>query len=340
MSTHPLVSFPAPPPSLLEPVDAVFSASSADAALRIAKRALGDEAMVLHTRTVHGPLGRRVELHATTSAHVQTLSLDALTQRSDAAAVLPSRLERLLREHDVPNRLARELVLRIGDPRGTAHDLASEVHRLVRTVVGFGDASRGGNRHIALVGPTGVGKTTTIAKLAARDALVERRKVALVSMDDYRIGGAEQLARYAELIGVPFEAARDEQSLKLALRKLGDFERVYIDTAGRNYRDAAPGIIQRLPELCPGIGIGLTLAAGTRTAELERAFVGYLSPRPSFLVLTKLDEAVLGGAALVAANHPRLDSPLPIAWVTDGQRVPEDIDAARAERIAGLLLAT
>lgn len=321
-----------------ERIDAIFAAATTEIALGLAKRALGDSAMVLASRTVETPLGRRVELHAsnvlpTVPSDLGLGSLATLGSPGPQAQPVTA-LERLLRQNDIPPAMARELVLRIGDPPGGRSELAALVLRLVRGTIGFGDGSRGSYRHIALVGPTGVGKTTTIAKLAARDALVERRRVGLLSLDDYRIGGAEQLARYAELIDVPFEVARDEGGFRRAIARFEGFDRVYIDTAGRSQKERAPVFGQRLAELCPGIGIGLTVAAATRTAELQRAFTSYLEPRPTFLVLTKLDEAVLGGAAFVATAHTQL----PIAWTTDGQRVPEDLDVARAERIAELVL--
>jgi flagellar biosynthesis protein FlhF len=323
-----------------ERIDAIFAASSTEIALGLAKRALGDSAMVLASRTIETPYGRRVELHASNlsprAGMDDALGLGSLAHLGSPgpAARRESALERLLAKNDVPAALARELVLSIGDPSGPRHELRAEVLRLVRSTIGFGDGARQPYRHIALVGPTGVGKTTTIAKLAARDALVERKRVGLLSLDDYRIGGAEQLARYAELIDVPFEVARDETGFRRAIARFEGFDRVYIDTAGRSQKERGPLFGQRLAELCPGIGVGLTLAAGTRTAELEHAFRAYVPPRPTFLVLTKLDEAVLGGAAFVATAH----SQLPIAWTTDGQRVPEDLDAARAERIAALVM--
>lgn len=325
--------------TLLPPrIDAVFHAATPEIALQLAKRALGPDALVLATNTFEGPDGPRVELIASNAPGVGLPSLALAPSRLPQALAEPparvvSSLERLLRQHDVPLGLARELVLRIGDPQTARADLLDAALRLVRTTIGFGDGARGGHRVLALVGPTGVGKTTTIAKLAARDALIDRKKVGLISLDDFRVGGAEQLQRYAELIDAPFAAARDEASLSQALAAFRHCDRVYVDTAGRSAKERLPKLCQRLNELCPGIGIGLTLAAGTRSAELTPTFRAHGEPKPSFLVLTKLDEAVLVGAAFLATHETRL----PIAWVTNGQRVPEDVEAARAEHIAALL---
>ena len=324
-----------PPPR----VDAVVHAATPDIALQLAKRALGPEALVLATNSFHGPDGPRVELIASNEAGVGLPSLVAgglrAPVRAEAGGRGVSALERLLRQHDVPMGLARELVLRVGDPTTSREGLLDASLRLVRTSIGFGDGTRGGHRVVALVGPTGVGKTTTIAKLAARDALIDRKRVALISLDDFRIGGAEQLARYAELMDVPFAAASDEGALRRALASFRDCDRIYVDTAGRSAKDRLPRLCQKLHEVCPGIGVGLTIAAGTRSAELTTTFRAHVEPKPSFLVLTKLDEAVLVGAAFVATHETRL----PIAWITSGQRVPEDLEAARAEHVAALLAA-
>jgi flagellar biosynthesis protein FlhF len=320
-------------------IDAVFHAATPELALALAKRALGADALVLATNTFMGPEGQRVELIASNAPGVGLPSLVSLAPRMPSLPVEPaaaravSGLERLLRQHDVPNQLARELVLRIGDPHVSRPELLEASLRLTRSVIGFGDGARAGHRVIALVGPTGVGKTTTIAKLAARDALIDRKRVALVSLDDFRIGGAEQLQRYADLIEAPFAAARDEAQLQHALLSFRGYDRIYVDTAGRSGRERLPRTCEKLTELCPGIGIGLALAAGTRSAELSRALELHREPRASFLVLTKLDEAALIGAAFVATQHTRL----PIAWITNGQRVPEDVEAARAEHVASLL---
>ncbi|MDE3072771.1 MAG: flagellar biosynthesis protein FlhF [Pseudomonadota bacterium] len=179
----------------------------------------------------------------------------------------------------------------------------------------------------ALIGPTGVGKTTTIAKLAAR-AVLHRgvEQVALVSTDHYRIGAAAQLEHYGRLLGIRVYPAYDAQSLRKVLELLRDRHTVLIDTAGVAGGD--PRLAQQL-ELFSGTGevrASLVLAANTQSRSLDEAVRAYLPLKPAACILTKLDEAPsLGGALSVLIRHR-----LPLDYTTDGQRVPEDIAMADA----------
>lgn len=188
---------------------------------------------------------------------------------------------------------------------------------------------------IALVGPTGVGKTTTIAKLAARYA--ERhglRDIALVAMDHYRIGAAEQLYTYGRLLGVPVYTATPQQSLRDVLHRLGDRRLVLIDTVGMSPRDQnLKQQIDLLTSASPRLKFWLTMSATSQSHdqdEVVRRFSGAAADGESRLaacVISKLDETTRIGGALSAAIRHRL----PLAYVTDGQRVPEDLQIARAD---------
>ncbi len=180
---------------------------------------------------------------------------------------------------------------------------------------------------VALVGPTGVGKTTTLAKLAARFALRRgSRQLALVTTDNYRIGAEEQLHSYGRLLDVPVRTALDAEGLEQALELFSDRRLVLIDTAGMSQRDL------RLNEqlaMLRGRGrpvqVLLALSATTDAATLEQALEAFSGVRPSACVLTKLDEACSLGGLLSSLVRRRL----PMAFTTDGQRVPEDIHVAR-----------
>lgn len=191
-------------------------------------------------------------------------------------------------------------------------------------------------RVVALVGPTGVGKTTTVAKLASLAALVERRNVALITMDTYRVGGVEQLRRFAALIGVSFSLASDGESLRAALKEHRDADLVLIDTAGRSPRqrgtlDALSGAFTQAGEL---VQVHLVLAAAARQRELEATLRHYETLAPECLIFTKTDEAWGGGAVLEACVR----SHLPLSFVCNGQRVPEDITPANAAWLAAFVL--
>ncbi|MBL6749021.1 MAG: flagellar biosynthesis protein FlhF [Nevskia sp.] len=181
----------------------------------------------------------------------------------------------------------------------------------------------------ALVGPTGVGKTTTIAKLAARFAQRNRpRDIALVTLDHYRIGAQEQLFSYGRLLGVPVHAVAPDEDLGAVLDQLSDCRLVLVDTAGMSQRDKTlQHQIHKLRQLGARVRSYVVLAANAANPdEVVRKFGGL---KPAGCVLTKVDEAERIGAPLSAA----IRHALPLAYVADGQRVPEDLHLAHADRL-------
>jgi flagellar biosynthesis protein FlhF len=190
---------------------------------------------------------------------------------------------------------------------------------------------------VALIGPTGVGKTTTAAKLAARYILRHgARSVALVTTDDQRIGAHEQLKIFGRILDVPVRAARDADSLRAVLAELAAYRLVLIDTAGMGQRDV------RLSEQFQMIhGAGrpirshLVLAATGQLPALEETVRAFAPGAPQACIVTKLDETTsLGGVLSVAAQHR-----LAFAYLSDGQRVPEDLRPARAHTLVARCVA-
>lgn len=184
---------------------------------------------------------------------------------------------------------------------------------------------------IALLGPTGVGKTTTVAKLAARFALRHgRQSVALVTTDNYRIGAHEQLRIYGRILDIPVRIANDSTELREVLNSLHDKRLVLIDTAGMSQRDV------RLSEQFAVIHDGsplvrslLVLSATTQYLALDEAVRAFGAAEPEGCIITKTDEASsLGPVLSIVIKHK-----LPISYITDGQRVPEDIRIARANNL-------
>lgn len=184
---------------------------------------------------------------------------------------------------------------------------------------------------LALVGPTGVGKTTTIAKLAARFCLRHgNRHLALISADSYRIGAQEQLQNYGRILDVPVRSVTTAEELSNALHAFSEKRLILIDTAGMGQRDLK--LTERLALLKKGnhpVKSLLTLSATTQRSALNHAIRAFSVVRPIGVVLTKMDEAASLGGVLSAL----LGAKLPLAFVTDGQRVPEDIRNARADRL-------
>ena len=184
----------------------------------------------------------------------------------------------------------------------------------------------------ALVGPTGVGKTTTVAKLAARAVLRHGAgKVALVTTDTYRIGAQDQLRIYGRILGTPVFAVRDENDLELTLSDLSNRHLVLIDTVGMSQRDKR--VAEQVAMLCGeerDVKRLLLLGAPSQGVTLEEVARAYSGPGLIGCILTKIDEALTYGPVLdVAIRHE-----LPVHFVTNGQRVPEDLHLANPSYLA------
>jgi flagellar biosynthesis protein FlhF len=190
-------------------------------------------------------------------------------------------------------------------------------------------------RVVALVGPTGVGKTTTIAKLAARAALVENKRVAIVTLDTYRVGGEEQIRTFADLMGVPLHLVTDPNELGAKLEDLHRMDQVFVDSPGNSPRDAMA--IRVLENAFAGttgsdVEVHLTVPANLPVLAIESILRRYRPLGPVRLLFTKLDEA--DDLACLVHGPARLG--LPVSFLATGQRVPEDLEDATHERLAEL----
>ena len=186
-------------------------------------------------------------------------------------------------------------------------------------------------RRLMLVGATGVGKTTTIAKLAGELVLKRRKRVAFITIDTYRIGATDQLKAYADLLDVPLEVAATPVQLGRLLERFTDFDHVLIDTAGRSPADAAR--VHELKGFCrAAAGISVMLAAAATSGRAEfAAVVERFSILPlEHAVITKLDECAAPGRLYGCLRRHRL----PVRFATIGQEVPEDITPASPELFA------
>jgi flagellar biosynthesis protein FlhF len=199
------------------------------------------------------------------------------------------------------------------------------------------DVDRAGPMVVALVGPTGVGKTTTLAKIAAGFRFDLGCRVGLITMDTFRLGAVDQLLQYAELISASLEVVSSPEQVAQAIERLSECDLVLLDTAGRAPRDA-----EQIAELRRFLGIArpqathLVVSATSSTAYVEETLRNFSQLNPSNLLITKLDEAVAFGSWLQLLHN----CPLPISYLTTGQHVPQDIAVASSRRITSLLLGT
>ncbi len=246
-------------------------------------------------------------------------------------------------EADFSEELARELLDHVQTDRDAADssspgELQARVARLVERdirVVGPIRCRAGARRLVALVGPTGVGKTTTIAKLAANFRLKEKRRVGLITVDTYRIAAVEQLRTYADIIDLPMAVVSTPREMREAIARMSDLELVLMDTAGRSPRDEV-----KIQELRSMLGesrpdeVHLVLSSTAGAANLVTTAEQFAAVGATSLVLTKLDEATSLGNLLPLVRSCKL----PLSYLTDGQNVPDDIAPADARRLTRAML--
>lgn len=250
---------------------------------------------------------------------------------------------RVLIDRGVSRTVAAELITRvvkdsdhavIHDARVFRERLAFEIRRHVSATGGIA-LTPGTRRVVALVGATGVGKTTNLAKLAARFAVREGARVALITTDTYRIAAPEQLRVYANIIGIPTEVVEDTQQMTDALHTFRDHDLVLIDTAGGSQFN-----LKQIHEL-KGLLIAarpdetlLVLSANTQLSELEATVRNFRCLEPTSLFFTKLDETQRHGGILSLASEVGL----PLSYLSVGQNVPDDIEVAHAGLVTNLIL--
>ncbi|NQU43220.1 hypothetical protein HQ520_08030 [bacterium] len=270
-------------------------------------------------------------------------------------ALLPAlQLQRRLRHQGVDEALVQRILGRMyfaarrvdavpwkpGEEPACSPDAEGTFGRFVQVVGDFvprsGDRPYwSGARQVALIGPTGVGKTTTIAKIASYHALRRNHRVALLTLDTYRIAAAEQLRTYARLLGVPVEVVSDPSGLPEALSRFPDADLILVDTPGCSPGDQQA--IQRLAaglKACPGLDVQLVVPSGLREGEMERVLTNFRPLQFEKVVFSKLDEAVSWGDLLNAWVLKDLE----VSYFTTGQRVPEDLEPATVEGLCRALL--
>lgn len=190
-------------------------------------------------------------------------------------------------------------------------------------------------KRIAFVGPTGVGKTTTLAKIAALCIGRFKKSVALITIDTYRIAAVEQLKVYGEIMGLPVDVVLTPSQFQKAVQKHCDKDVILIDTAGRSPQDKI-SIEELSTFLCGDLAIEkhLVLSAGTRDSELLEAVSHFQKLNLDKTIFTKIDECTSLGVIL----NTQLKNPTPLSYITNGQRVPEDIIEIDREAVARLVI--
>ena len=355
-----------------------FRAASLQDALYEIRQQMGPDASVLHTRQVRdGWMGWLGRTYVEVTAGLRDASDQPGTVPPDRKSEVDSRstLQAPTETYPaaggsalpLPLQAHREELLTIGvdlstvdrwlsattsfaanlgdSPSGTSATGTPWLEHLQRSVarelrIGSPIRTQPGDRRIvALVGPTGVGKTTTVAKLAAGFRIEARRRVGLLTIDTFRIAAVQQLKAYAEIMDLPMEVVEKPDEMRPALQRLGDVDLVLIDTAGRSPRSDAR--IDQLVELLRSAQpdeTHLVLSSTSSASAIESALRGFGPVRPTAAILTKLDEAPHTAGPLSAIVATDCSDGIPLSYTTNGQQVPDDIATADAESLLSRLL--
>ncbi len=214
-----------------------------------------------------------------------------------------------------------------------------------KMILKFGKAdgitpAENGPKTLIFMGPTGVGKTTTIAKIASHFAVEEKKKIAMLTADTFRIAAAEQLRTYANILEVPFRVIYTEEELKTAISDFKDYDYIFVDTTGHSHQNEE--LLEKMKKLLATAAEAgesqafLVLSTTTKYRDLQRISSSYKEIADYQLILTKLDETSTLGSLL----NLKLFTDADIAYVTCGQNVPDDIEQFNPQKAVKQLLST
>ncbi len=340
-----------------------YLAKDIQEAIRLIKSDLGPDAVIISSKKVYGRgfLGlfqRQLEVTAALDGQAAARQAKAEEKRADG----PFRnIQREL--YEVKNMLNRVVQRQVGEtPEETfagkwreylaGMDIEGEVaDKLLDTLDPNSDVemaiynrvarlldpiyeNNSQTRIMSFIGPTGVGKTTTLAKLAANLKVYKKKRIAMITIDTYRIGAVEQLKTYAEILDVPFDVVMTTQEMDKALAKHRDKDLILIDTAGRSPSDTEK--ISELKTLLAGVGphdVYLVLSCNTRRQDMQKYIRHFRELKYNKFIFTKLDETDVYGSLLsVMYGHS-----MPVSYITNGQNVPDDILEMNPQTVANLL---
>ncbi|AEB75827.1 flagellar biosynthesis regulator FlhF [Clostridium botulinum] len=243
-----------------------------------------------------------------------------------------SPVEEMLEECDLNKKVITQ-ILSIVQNNPEDIDEKEKVRKAIKDITIINDNKMEGI--VVLVGPTGVGKTTTIAKLAGKLALIDKKKVGLITVDTYRIGAIEQLSTYANIMSIPFESVFSIKEMEAALDRMKDCDVILVDTTGRSSKN-----IMQIAELNAFVqktnteNIYLVISATTKDKDVESIVEGYKTLNYANVIITKLDETTTYGSILNILSNANK----PLSFVTTGQNVPDDFKKITSEEIARLVL--
>jgi flagellar biosynthesis protein FlhF len=225
----------------------------------------------------------------------------------------------------------------LSQPQFVKEKLAEQLEKMIPSAGAIRRTKTVGPHIVALIGPTGVGKTTTIAKLAANLKLRDKHRVGLITLDTYRIAAVDQLKKYADIIGSPLRVVNTTDDLSDAIRSMNDCEYILIDTAGRSPKDTMKlNELRSFLDVAAPDEVHLVLSTTASPSCIQLAIDRFNDVRVDKILFTKLDEAAHVGVVLNVIRKVNKS----LSYITTGQNVPNDIEVGRGKKLAQLILGT
>lgn len=238
---------------------------------------------------------------------------------------------KILREYDLKEEVIEEIIHRMN----LQSEELDEMEKLNRVLVSMIDIAETKEQGVmVLVGPTGVGKTTTIAKLAGRFALIEKKKVGLITVDTYRIGAVDQLKTYADIMDISFKVVFSIKDMETAIESMKNCDVVLVDTTGRSSKNKMQiSELRAFIDKTHSENLHLVMSCTTKNSDIKSIVEGYKVLNYNNIIITKLDETTTYGSILNILKEANK----PLSYVSIGQNVPDDIKTLTAEELVNLI---
>ncbi|MDU1320485.1 MAG: flagellar biosynthesis protein FlhF [Clostridium botulinum] len=243
-----------------------------------------------------------------------------------------SSLVNFFKDLDLEEEFIEKIIKKVGDLEDNLEE-REKIKRVIENTIDI--RSNSVDKVTVLVGPTGVGKTTTIAKLAGKLSLIDKKKVGLITIDTYRIGAVEQLKTYADIMNIPFKVVFSIKDMEKSIIDLDYCDVILVDTTGRSSKNMMQiselrAFIEKIKEK----SVHLVISASTKNKDIETIIKGYTILEYENIIITKLDETSTYGSILTILDKGKK----PISFITTGQDVPDDIKEGNKEEIAKIVL--
>jgi len=265
-------------------------------------------------------------------AEIKSMLTEITEKKTKSAAGRKSKLQQALEAADVNEKNIKKILTNVKNNKEEIDD-KDKLRTAIKKYVTTSKVKMEGI--VVLVGPTGVGKTTTIAKLAGRLSLIEKKKVGLITVDTYRIGAVEQLRTYADIMSIPFEVVITLKDMDSAIETMKDCDVILVDTTGRSSKNSMQlSELRAFVDRTKSKNINLVLSCTTKDKDIECITEGFKELNYNNVIITKLDETTTYGSILNILDSAKK----PLNYVTTGQNVPEDIKRLSADDVCKLVL--